>query len=118
MDAIGDPQTLSQVLDGSAFGSWRSDELLERIRETGGPLVELPIGTSKRSVYSFARSMYRSIFHWQPLITGYSSYWPTGFWERMELARQLPAPEALATLHEQTGLALVLAVLEGSRIER
>jgi hypothetical protein len=57
--------------------------------------------------------MYRSIFHWRPLLNGYSSYWPIGFPERMALAQKLPDPEALEALTRETGLAMILVHLRG-----
>jgi hypothetical protein len=52
--------------------------------------------------------MYRSIYHWHPLLNGYSSYWPADFPRRMALANLLPDPNALATLRRETGLAFIL----------
>jgi hypothetical protein len=52
--------------------------------------------------------MYRSIYHWRPLLNGYDSYWPVGFPERMTLANQLPASEALGELRRETGLRTIL----------
>jgi hypothetical protein len=55
--------------------------------------------------------MYKSIFHWRPLVNGYSSYWPERFPARMALARRLPDRAALAALREETGVDLVLVRL-------
>ena len=55
-----------------------------------------------------ALAMYRSIFHWQPLLNGYASYWPDGFPARMRLASALPDPAALSQLQRDVGLANVL----------
>jgi hypothetical protein len=52
--------------------------------------------------------MYRSIFHWRPLLNGYSGYWPAGFRERMELATRLPDAAALEALRRETGLTTLL----------
>ena len=80
------------------------------LRETDGPLLELPVGLL--SLASFFRhhtvAMYRSIYHWRPLLNGYSSYWPKGFDARMALARRLPDARALAELRGETGLATIL----------
>lgn len=54
-----------------------------------------------------AGAMYQSIFHWRPLLNGYSSYWPANFMPRMRLAERLPDRQALAELVETTGVALV-----------
>jgi hypothetical protein len=57
--------------------------------------------------------MYRSIFHWRPLLNGYNSYWPVGFPERMALAAKLPDREALAALRRETGLTNIVVALSG-----
>ena len=55
--------------------------------------------------------MYRSIRHWRPLLNGYSSYYPAGFPERMELAYRLPDADALAALRRETGLRTIIVHL-------
>ena len=91
--------------------------LLDALARTEGPLLELPVGgmpTSDlledrfQSALANARAMCRSMFHWRPLLNGYSSYWPRGFPERMALARRLPDAEALAALRRVSGLRVVL----------
>lgn len=54
-----------------------------------------------------ARAMYQSTFHWRPLVNGYSSYWPDGYLERLDLTRQLPARSALVKLVRATGLGAI-----------
>ncbi len=78
--------------------------LLAILRRPGGPLLELPA----ENIVQAAQAMYRSIFHWRPLLNGYASYWPEGFAERMALARRLPDADALATLRAETDLELIL----------
>jgi len=78
--------------------------LLAILRRPGGPLLELPA----ENIIQAAQAMYRSIFHWRPLLNGYASYWPEGFSERMALARRLPDADALATLRAETDLELIL----------
>ncbi len=86
--------------------------ILDVLRRPGGPLLELPPDPRELRAPEFnARSMYRSIFHWRPLLNGYSSYWPEGFPERMALAARLPDPDALASLRRATGLELILVHL-------
>ncbi len=78
----------------------------EIVRGTG-PLVALPALRPRSSVPSArwnATAMYLSTFHWRPLLNGYSSYWPAGFVERMVLAEQLPAPQAIRRLVQTTGV--------------
>src|SRR2546428_12154826 len=42
--------------------------IIRRLQESGGPLLELPIGRGGREEpRPQARAMYRSIFHWRPL---------------------------------------------------
>src|SRR5881397_77853 len=56
--------------------------------------------------------MYRSTFHWRPLLNGYSSYYPAGFGERMTIADHLPDADALTTLRRETGLDAILVHLD------
>ena len=87
-----------------------SSRLIEILRRSGGPLLELPAGHRDDPLWpvSHARAMYRSIFHWQKLLNGYHSYWPLGFPERMALASRLPERQALDSLRRQTGLEMIL----------
>jgi len=81
----------------------------EIVRGTG-PVVVLPALRPRSSLPSSrwnATAMYLSTLHWRPLLNGYSSYWPAGFVERMMLAEQLPAPEAIRRLVETTGVRTV-----------
>jgi hypothetical protein len=82
--------------------------VIAALRQPGGPLLELPLGAFDVLPPFHARAMYRSIFHWRPLLNGYDSYWPVGFPERMQLAAKLPDPVALAALRLETGLAMIL----------
>ena len=104
------PYPLAQAITGHS-------QLIQLLRMRDGPLLELPVGTPGAEPASaaavadpgfHARAMYRSIFHWRPLLNGYSSYWPAGFGERMFLASRLPDPEALATLRHETRLETIV----------
>jgi hypothetical protein len=77
-----------------------------------GPLLEIPVGEGVRSARLNARAMYRSIFHWHPLVNGYDGYYPAAFPRRMALASQLPDPGAVRALSETTGLAMILVNME------
>ena len=57
--------------------------LVGLLRAPGGPLLELPSGSPEQFFAADARAMYRSIFHWRPLVNGYSGYWPADFPDRM-----------------------------------
>jgi hypothetical protein len=86
--------------------------IMDVLRESQGPLLELPFGgQGTEAADPHAAAMYRSIFHWRPLLNGYGSYWPAGFQQRMALARRLPHPKALATLRRETNLEMILVHL-------
>jgi len=52
--------------------------------------------------------MYRAIFHQRPLVNGYNGYWPSGYLDRVSLARKLPDPESLAELVRGTNLTHIV----------
>jgi hypothetical protein len=86
-----------------------SDPLVEHLRASDGAVLELPINRpGSRKPYQQAAAMYRSIFHWRPLVNGYSSYFPATFPGRMHAATQLPDPWALAALRAETGMTSIV----------
>jgi hypothetical protein len=83
------------------------------LRRRPGPLLVLPLADRRfvsanrmqlAAPIKHARAMVESIDHWQPMLNGYSSYFPTGFLEEMDLATQLPEPRATKELVRTTGL--------------
>src|SRR2546427_1800999 len=67
--------------------------VVRALQEPGGPLLELPVGLSPPLGClpgPHAKAEYRSIFHWRPLLNGYSGYWPAGVLGRLVLATPLP----------------------------
>jgi len=75
-----------------------------------GPLLQLPAlepGKGRPGKAWNARAMLQSTAHWRPLLNGYSSYWPAGFIERMQLGEQLPDRGALERLVRETGVRMV-----------
>jgi hypothetical protein len=76
--------------------------LLPALRAGTEPMVVLP-----STILTNSRAMFQSIDHWRPLLNGYSSYWPLGFSERMELASRLPQRGAVDELVRETGVSLV-----------
>jgi hypothetical protein len=82
--------------------------IVEMLRAAAGPVLELPVAPRGVSFWVHREAMYRSIFHWRPLVNGYSSYWPSGFPERMALAERLPAPDALVRLRQETGVETIV----------
>jgi len=83
--------------------------IIAAIRARAGPLLEVPVDKFRGAdPTAHAVAMYRSIFHWRPLLNGYSSYWPHGFLERMQIVQRLPEPDAIEALWRETGLGLLL----------
>jgi hypothetical protein len=110
--AIGQP---------AAYGAWVSTQyrvvpaprtdspVLQVLRAQGGPTLEVPLPRRRtRIANAHAPAMFRAIGHRQPVLNGYSSYWPAQFVARMTLAARLPDPDAVRALRETTGLAFVL----------
>jgi hypothetical protein len=80
-------------------------------RRERGPVVEIPVAATLKEVPSATQQAwyeYYSIFHWQPLVNGYSSVWPVGLEAVMAMARALPAPRALENLVECTGVRWIV----------
>jgi hypothetical protein len=94
--------------------------VIDVLRRPGGPVVEVPVPPNLPGQFpvivgnpvAHARAMYRSIFHWRPLLNGYSGFWPDGFPERMRLVYRLPDPAALAALRRETGLEMIIVNLD------
>lgn len=88
-------------------------DLLPLLHMGRGALLELPAPQAGAPGYprGHAEAMYRSTFHWRPLLNGYASFWPAAFPQRMDLVAQLPDRDALAALVRETGLELVLVRL-------
>jgi len=82
------------------------DSFLSILQSERAPLIELPLRDAVDPI-EHARAMFHSISHWRPLLNGYSSYWPVGFPERMDIASRLPSPDALDQLVDETGLSLI-----------
>jgi hypothetical protein len=105
------PRPARYPLAAAIDGAGPIDRLL---RQSSGPVLELPIGTEGTDPTAHARAMYRSIFHHRPILNGYGSYWPEAFRRRMALARQLPDPAALRQLWRETGVAAILVHLSSA----
>ena len=52
--------------------------------------------------------MYASIFHWQPLLNGYSGFYPRSYIELIEVMRAFPSDEAIAYLKRREVDLIVL----------
>ena len=79
-----------------------------------GPVLSAPIG---RNANEYGRmgyyAMYRSIFHWQPLLNGATAYEPPAAKLIEVIAARLPAKGALRLLCRATGLKYVLLHTRG-----
>jgi hypothetical protein len=114
--ALGAAVVLLLARDGGSAGGgpyplWEppgDSPVLAQVRAVGGAVLVLPVGATGTTPLAHARAMYRAIYHWQPLLNGYSSYWPAGFEQRMALAQRVPNRAALTALQRDAGLRLVL----------
>ena len=71
-------------------------------------IVELPVTTADRfDVVPDGLYMFRSTVHWQPLLNGYSGFFPKSYLELTERMKTFPGEEAVAYL-KQRGVDLVV----------
>ena len=80
------------------------DPVLDLLRTTEGPLLEIPV----ESLADQATAMYRSIFHRRPVLNGYTSYHPIAFRKLMEEVRELPSEGSLIHLRAAAGVRAIL----------
>jgi hypothetical protein len=109
--AVGQPRGYGPPLPAYQLQEPPRDDsaVLRALRAAGGATIEVPLPPGQpTAAAAHAPAMYRSLFHWQPLLNGYSSYWPVDFAARMKVATRLPDRDALAQLQRETGLAYVL----------
>jgi hypothetical protein len=95
--------------------------LVRALLDAPGPVLELPLeGSGELALWPsvHARAMFHSIYHWQPLLNGYNSYYPTAFPRLMALAAQSPNPSALTELRKQTGLRYVWLDVSGMPVKQ
>jgi hypothetical protein len=83
----------------------------EALSSASGSVIEAPV-SGPYAAWDHAEAMLRSIQYWQPLLNGYSSYFPAEFTARMRLAAQLPDSAALDTLARTTGLRWIILDLK------
>jgi hypothetical protein len=72
----------------------------------GGALLELP--ANPNDLYRESTFMYFSVFHWLPLVNGYSAYPPKSYVAIMNAAKALPQPDALESVLRQAQLRWIL----------
>jgi hypothetical protein len=78
-------------------------------------VVEFPLPKADE-LYSIhdGMYMYASIFHWQPLLNGYSGFYPRSYIELIEEMRRFPSDEAIAYLKQRD---VDLIVLHGTHMK-
>jgi hypothetical protein len=106
-------RTLSPEPMGVAPAPNPSPMELVVLRMHAGPVLEIPAtGRIAAGARHNAQAMYRSTFHWRPLLNGYASYWPATWPARVALTRRLPDDaEALSALVRETGVTTIVVHL-------
>jgi hypothetical protein len=67
-------------------------------RQPDGVVAEFPVVQVNSLPAHDARYAYMSIFHWKPLVNGYSGYHPSSYRDRIEALRDFPSAAAVARL--------------------
>ncbi len=83
-------------------------------------IIELPMPIDGSRAHYEAEYMYRSIYHWKPLVNGYSGFFPPDYWPINRKMQRFPSFESVEIL-EQLGIKYVIvhfAMLDGERITR
>ena len=71
------------------------------------PILELPVPTPDTLWRVETTFQYFSIFHWQPLLNGYSGYAPPSYVRMLESVRDFPSAEAMQLLRDR-GVQIVV----------
>lgn len=78
-----------------------------------GVVAELPV--PEHLPGSEARTAYLSIFHWQPIVNGYSGYAPQSYLDRLRALRDFPDERAMARLRADGVRYIVVHLAEYDR---
>jgi hypothetical protein len=62
-----------------------------------GPVVNLPMYEMNKW-FGESKRVYSSVAHWMPLVNGYSSFAPPGYWETVRSLNRFPDPAAIEHL--------------------
>ncbi len=76
-----------------------------------GPVLEIPVGGDRhtiRGIVAESSYMVASTTHWNPLLNGFSGYFPPSYSVVMALAKTLPDRRGLELLGRATGLRYVV----------
>jgi len=83
-------------------------------RQPRSVVLELPLTTPDRlDLVPDGTYMFRSTLHWQPILNGYSGFFPKSFMELTERMRPFPDETSIAYLKERQ---VDLVVVHGSRL--
>ncbi|HSC27577.1 MAG TPA: hypothetical protein VLD67_09895 [Vicinamibacterales bacterium] len=72
------------------------------------PVVEFPFFYRPEAFHFHARYVFNSIYHWRPLINGYSDHIPEDFREMAPLLASFPNPEGFIYLRERRARYVVI----------
>jgi hypothetical protein len=70
-------------------------------RLPSAPVVEFQFPYKQTDLHNHARSMFWSMWHWRPLVNGYSDYIPQDFRDIASPINGFPNPEAFAILRDR-----------------
>jgi hypothetical protein len=73
-----------------------------------GPVAEFPFFDRRIDFHIHTRYMLFSVYHWQPLLNGYSDYIPPDFRSLATTLASFPSPEAFAALRDRRTRYIVL----------
>lgn len=78
-------------------------------REPRTVMIGLPIARPDRlDITPDPKHMYFSVFHWQPMVNGYSGFFPESYWEMTHFMRGFPSDRTLDYLVQRRVELLVL----------
>jgi len=80
--------------------------LLARLAD--GPVAELPMPRLDTLPGAEPRYQYNSIFHWKPLLNGYSGYYPSSYLRLLEVLEPFPRGDWLDLIHSSGARYVVL----------
>lgn len=83
-----------------------------------GVVAEFPVPPPEALPGHEARVLYMSTFHWNPIVNGYSGYYPQSYLRRLDRLEKFPSAEGLAQLRRD-GVRYIIVHSDGySRHER
>jgi hypothetical protein len=69
--------------------------------QPGKPVIlELPMPVKNEDRWKETAYVYASIFHWKPLVNGYSGYFPPSYFSLCEVMQRFPDPSSLEAINK------------------